>query len=215
MNKKVDYAFKSYVLNEHSDLVLKARQCSLYDYSLNKYAETGEINAVLKNKDKYNMTMVDLSNFCLENGLEKELNECLKINNASYKRTQRLRQRIKDMLTSGKCIFVTLTFNDNTLNNTTYNTRRTFVTRYLKQYNSEYIANVDYGKQNHREHYHAIIKTNSITFEPWRKYGNINTERIRNKDIEKDNVRLAKYICKLSNHAIKETTKRTSLIYSR
>jgi hypothetical protein len=78
-----------------------------------------------------------------------------------------------------------------------------------------YVANIDYGAKNKREHYHALINCDKIDFSNWRKYGNINAERVKNKDIESDKIKLSKYIAKLSNHAIKETTKRSCLIYSR
>lgn len=213
--RNIDYAFKSYVLNNHSDLVIKAKRCSLYDYSINRLNETGEINAVLKKPDKYNMSMYDFMLECYNNGLTKEYKEILKINNASYHRTKRLKERVGSMLVSGDCIFITLTFSDSTLSNTDEKQRRVAVSRYLKQFNCRYVANVDYGSKNHREHYHAIIQSSVIDLSSWRKYGSINVERIRNKDIESDKTKLAKYICKLSNHAIKETTKRSSLIYSR
>ena len=78
-----------------------------------------------------------------------------------------------------------------------------------------YVANIDYGSKNKREHYHALINCDKVDFKSWRKYGNINAKRVRNKDIESDKTKLSKYIAKLSNHAIKETTKRSCLIYSR
>ena len=119
------------------------------------------------------------------------------------------------MLLNGSCIFLTLTFNDDTLRNTTEKQRRVAVSRYLKQYGCMYVANIDYGSKNKREHYHALINCDKVDFKSWRKYGNINAKRVRNKDIESDKNKLSKYIAKLSNHAIKETTKRSCLIYSR
>ena len=112
-------------------------------------------------------------------------------------------------------MFLTLTFNDETLRDTTDKERRVLVSRYLKSFGCSYVANVDYGKENHREHYHAVINTDRIDYSSWHKYGAIDGEKIRNRNIQSDKTRLAKYICKLSNHAIKETTKRSSLIYSR
>ena len=55
----------------------------------------------------------------------------------------------------------------------------------------------------------------SIDLSLWRSYGNINVQKVRNNSIDLNKKRLSKYICKLSNHAIKETTKRSCLIYSR
>lgn len=156
----------------------------------------------------------DLLLECLESGLNRELDECYRINDASWKRTQRLRKRIEDMLLSGPCLFLTLTFNDDTLSSTTDKQRRVAVSRYLKQYQSKYVANIDFGSKNHREHYHAIVCCSRVSSDTW-KYGSVNFKRIRNKNIACDRYKLAKYICKLSNHAIKETTKRCALLYSR
>ena len=78
-----------------------------------------------------------------------------------------------------------------------------------------YVANIDFGAQNHREHYHAVIQCKKIDASSWHKYGAIFIEKVRNNGIGHDCERLSKYVSKLSNHAIKETTKRCSLLYSR
>ena len=210
----IDYSFKSYVLREHNDLLNKAKKCGLVDYSREQLTINGVITPFLAHYSDLPSTQ-ELYDYAKQNDLLKELRECRKINYASYVRTQRLKQRIERMLLSGSCIFLTLTFNNETLNNSTLEERRRFVRRYLKTFNSAYVANIDYGSKNHREHYHAIINANHVDYSAWRKYGNINGEKIRNKDIQSDKTKLAKYICKLSNHAIKETTKRSALIYSR
>lgn len=209
----IDYAFKSYVLKEHNDLLQKAKKSKKLDYAINEYRTNGVLMPILERSNDV-LTMNELFSDCLNNGLEKEYFEALKINDASYKRTQRLRKRIEDMLLSGSCIFLTLTFDDVSLNTTTAKERRVAVSRYLKQYKCKYIANIDFGGVGNREHYHAIINTNKVDYSLWR-YGSINGERIRNRNINCDRFKLAKYICKLSNHAIKETTRRCSLIYSR
>lgn len=212
---KVNYEYKSYVLKEHNDLIHLTQKCKRYSYAQSLLDVYGVVSSCLRDVNNDYMTLGELSYKCLENGLYKEFNECLKINDASYKRTKRLRERIKAMLLDGDCLFLTLTFNDEYLHESTDKERRIAVSRYLKQFNCRYVANIDFGSENGREHYHAVINTPSIRLESWRKYGNINVERIRNRDIAKSETRLAKYICKLSNHAIKETTKRSSLIYSR
>jgi len=213
--RKIDYAFKSYVLREHNDLLQKAKESSLYDYAISQLNNNGVVCHVLKQHKEDVFSMNDLLMYCLENGLEKEFQECIKINHASYYRTLRLKQRIETMLLNGACLFLTLTFNDEAIQNTTEKERRVAVSRYLKKYNCMYVANIDYGKEHEREHYHAVINCDKVVFEDWRKYGNINVQRIRNRNIQSDKTKLAKYICKLSNHAIKETTHRSSLIYSR
>ena len=213
--REIDYAFKSYVLREHSDLIQKARKSTIVDYARNEFNDNGVVLPILRRDNGDIMNVNELCIYCEENGLKREFLECFKINNASYKRTRRLKERIESMLLSGSCLFLTLTFNDTTLATTTAKERRVAVSRYLKQFNCKYVANIDFGSKNHREHYHAVINCEHVDYSSWNKYGNINGERIRNKDIRSDKTKLAKYICKLSNHAIKETTKRSSLIYSR
>lgn len=215
MQRRIDYAFKSKILNEHKDLLLKQKRASLYQYSLNRFYEDGVILYALKTDKEGFSSYNDLVKYCEENDLMNELKECFKINRAEYERTKRLKKRVASMLLNGECVFITLTFNNSTLDNTTEKQRRVAVSRYLKQYGCMYVANIDYGGKKGREHYHALINCDKIDFSSWRKYGNINAQRVRNKDIESDKTKLSKYISKLSNHAIKETTKRSCLIYSR
>ena len=213
MSKRViDYAYKSYVLNEHSELLGKTKRASLLQYAENQYENEGIIMPILR-RDKNELEELNgLWGYCCSNGLENEYNECLKINAASYKRVKRLKTRIRSLLEK-PCIFLTLTFNDSTLADTDAKQRRVAVSRYLKSFNCKYVANIDFGSKNHREHYHAIIQADRVNYKAWNKFGNINGEKIRNNGA--DSVKLAKYVCKLTNHAIKETTKRSCLIYSR
>lgn len=208
--KQVDYAFKSYVLKEHRDLISQFKKAKKNDYLLSLYLSDG---IVLKSYD--GVSVSDIQTDCLSNDLGKVFNEIVRIERAGYNRATRLRKRIETMLLNGDCLFLTLTFNDDTLSNTNEQMRRKLVVRYLKSFNCQYVANIDFGSKNGREHYHAIINTNSIDLKAWRKNGNINVERVRNKDIELSKTRLSKYISKLSNHAVKETTKRNAIIYSR
>jgi len=212
-SKQVDYAYKSYVLREHSELISRYKKAKRYDNAMALYLNEGIVCNTLKNND--GVSVSDLQNECLYNELGKEFNEVIKIDHASCNRATRLRKRIESMLLNGDCLFLTLTFNDETLNNTSDKTRRQLVSRYLKTFNCPYVANIDYGGKNGREHYHAVINATSIDLSSWRKYGAINVQRVRNKSIELSKTRLSKYISKLSNHAIKETTRRCCLIYSR
>ena len=213
----IDYAYKSYVMKEHNDLIKAQKRVSRFEYSKQLLFNYGVVNYTLKNSAN-TMSANDLFFKCFDNGTLKELKECVKINHADYERVKRLKERVRAMLLRGACIFLTLTFTDNTLAETTQKQRRNAVTRFLKQYNCPYIANIDFGidrTKTMREHYHALINCEKISFNEWRRYGNINAQRVRNRDIEKDKTRLSKYIAKLSNHAIKEQAKRSSLIYSR
>lgn len=136
--------------------------------------------------------------------------EARKAANADYRRNTRLKNRIRKMINAGECVFLTLTFTDEVLNSTTTAQRRLYVTRYLKSQSSTYIANIDFGSVNDREHYHGII-SGLADFSQW-TFGNCDGKRV----IESSNpLVLAKYINKLCYHAIKETTKRNAVIYSR
>ena len=79
------------------------------------------------------------------------------LNHAKYQRTKRLKNRIQEAVESGSAYFITITFNDKTLNNTNEQTRRKYVSRWLKSLSEFYVANIDYGLINEREHYHAVI----------------------------------------------------------
>lgn len=153
-----------------------------------------------------------------------DIKEARKINKASYSRVKRLKERVTGMLTSGHCVFCTFNFNDEILSTTTSETRRKYVTRHLKSFNCQYIANIDFGNDNEyidrkgnkrkgtsREHYHALICIDKLPMK-W-SYGFEFLEHVRIKN--STDVKLSKYISKLTNHAIKETTKRYAVIYSR
>lgn len=143
----------------------------------------------------------------------EEYQECIRVNNATRQRNRRLKEHIENMLVSGQCIFLTLTFTDNTLERTNEDTRKRYVKRYLKEVSSQYVANIDYGSKNEREHYHAIVLCDKVDYSFWHKYGAIKGELIKVED--NASKRLSKYVNKLTNHAIKETTRRNCIIYSR
>lgn len=151
-----------------------------------------------------------------------ELQEAERVNSASYKRTKRLKEKMSKLLQLENSIFLTLTFTDSVLASTSEATRKKYVQRYLKEYCQYYIANIDYGSINEREHYHAVIipKTDKIYLKPWTdNYGGTKVKRIHldnNKNNnENSSARLSKYINKLTNHAIKESTHQNRIIYSR
>ena len=138
-----------------------------------------------------------------------ELRECKRIFDSQRKRAQRIRERITRMI-ANQCLFLTLTFTDETLQDTSDTTRRRYITRFLSQFNVPAIANKDFGKENGREHYHAIIQIDKIDYSLY-DYGAINGIKVVVGN--ETDLRIAKYIAKLTNHAIKETTKQSRLIY--
>jgi len=129
-----------------------------------------------------------------------------------YKRRKRIEKHCKTLVNSGCALFVTLTFTDKTLNDTTREQRRRIIQRYLKDNCSHYVANVDYGGRYGREHYHAIV-SNDINLNDYHKYGAIKVQHIRKS--EESLEKLSKYISKLTNHALKQDSLDTRLIFSR
>ena len=203
---KIDYEFKSVVLNVHQDIIKLQKQFSrenylverIENYDKTKYKYLSEILSHFANEDEY---------------MWKVYKECEKINHASYKRNKRLKDRIEQMLLDGNCYFLTLTFSDDTLNRTSDKWRRKSVTYILKEISPEYVANIDYGKKNGREHYHAVIRCDSVPdLSAWKRFGFFNVKLVRSED---DFEKLGKYVGKLTNHAIKNTTRGTRIIYSK
>lgn len=128
-------------------------------------------------------------------------------------RKNRLYNYITDLFKRGPCLFGTLTFREDVLDNTNEKTRRAYVTRFLKKhYPDGYVANIDYGDQEEREHYHFIANGNKYDLNAW-EYGYSFYRKCGTK--KKDRERLAYYTAKLTNHALKKGTKRKRLIYSR
>lgn len=219
---KIDYEYKSYVLKEHVDLLKKQKRCKLYEYAIALKVNEGIISYALKTNNADYQPAFCLEQYACENNLLKELNECEKINHAEFKRTKRLKKRVASMLNGGPCLFLTLTFTDNTLAETSQKQRRVAVCRFLKELNCRYVANIDFGvdeTKTMREHYHALVQYDYLSkdyMNEWRdKYGNIDAEKVRLRNGDNATDKMSKYIAKLSNHAIKEMARRSALIYSR
>lgn len=200
----IDYALKSKVMQQGLHILQKKISKSIYaDYVLKSYGE------VIRHE--YNIeTALDAEEYYMTN-MPTEWKEAIKINHASYARTKRLKKKIATMLNQGNCIFLTFTFTDEVLAKTNADTRRQKVRRFLSSYNCDYVANIDFGSKNGREHYHALIQTDKVDYKTF-DYGALNGEKVRSTN---DFAKLAKYISKLTNHAIKDTAKGSRLIYNR
>lgn len=201
---KIDYAFKAEVLSEHQDVIKLQRKVSLLNY-IETYTDE-EVDA------EYREAIRDMVSFLLaDEDTCKIWREAEKINLAYYARVKRLKCRIADMLQEGTCFFLTLTFTDQVLESTSPLTRRRYVTRFLKSLGSSYCANIDFGSQNGREHYHAVVLCSSPDMSGWDKLGFSNAKKIASED---DFTPIAKYVSKLTNHAVKATVKGSRAIYS-
>lgn len=116
------------------------------------------------------------------------------------------KKKIDVYLSSFKCSFMTLTFNDDNLK---YATNVINIRRALNKLNVPYIANVDYGGLKGRIHYHVFICSQEVDLSFW-KYGAVNIKKII---IDNDaSEKISKYLIKLTNHSFKESNK---LIYSK
>lgn len=158
-----------------------------------------------------------------------------KLYNNTYKRAARLRSSLRVWLSAGPLYFLTLTFTDKQLDTTSTASRRQYVSRFLSSLGCLYAANIDYGAKFEREHYHAVIcvrdvlpsvidrAKNGQLFERFeiqdlweKKHGFLYVQGPIYKDEDRnDSTALAKYVTKLSNHALKTTGKGQPLLYSR
>lgn len=161
----------------------------------------------------------------------------LSLNQSRYRRVKRVKDKIGAYVQSGYAYFLTLTFTDEVLNRTSYDTRRQKVRRTLKKCCRAYVANIDFGdkaknpQSNGREHYHALVYADDekrLVSDLNRLWGsetpnNKETLRIGIYKLERvrytpeDAERTSKYVAKLSNHAMKQdkNAKAPRLIYSR
>lgn len=146
------------------------------------------------------------------------VNACRKVDDAKRQRVKRCKLRIKGIVFDGDAIFLTLTFNDEILASTSQETRRRYVTRLLKRYCSKYVANIDFGKENGREHYHAIVQCDKENAEmvkkAWgKKCGFADFRKVGSQ--EDDLAKTTKYINKLNGHCFKDSNHMHRVIYSR
>lgn len=200
----IDYTYKAKILK--SSLSNAIKKISLCNH-LNILSDfTGEFYSQSLSDSSLNMWFDSLAHkygFCA-------ILEAERINNATYHRTIRLKKRVESII-SYPSLFLTLTFTNKVLSTTSKVTRRRYVARYLKSITNNYVANIDYGSKKGREHYHALVQVDFIDHTGW-SYGSINFKTVSYEStVSRD--KLSEYISKLTNHAIKKTTKREHLIY--
>jgi len=123
---------------------------------------------------------------------------------AIWKLQHRIKERLIPMLTSNASVlFLTLTFDDAHLP-TKENEQQTesYVNDFFNSHPwvISYVANTDYGKENGRFHWHAVVLTEkNLSFEPW-IYGTVDFERVRKSSVP---LRLSRYLVMLKHHAVK------------
>ena len=88
---KIDYAFKAYVLRNHSEPIANYKKAKLHDYAFNTYLNEGIVYKSLY----YVQSLAELQEDCMYSGLFREYLEIAKIDKASCNRSSRLRKRIE------------------------------------------------------------------------------------------------------------------------
>lgn len=212
---KIDYQFKSRVLKS-----------GLVDYipKIVKYEsfQSGFSNYSSKDVLSYEEYSFLLNSF-KSTFSEEEITEAKKIYKANLNRKTRLR-KVLSLMFQKPCIFLTLNFNDKALKMKPY-VRRKKISDFLNSFNVPYVANIDFGSDSQyidrrgelrqatsREHYHAVLMLPFIDLSLY-KYGFAFAEPVRISNTS--NKKISSYLSKLVNHAIKESTKQTRLMYSK
>lgn len=207
-SKKPDYELKSYLLKTGLYKEFKKALFDTFWFEVLEKKFDSNINSFKSSAEAYHF-LEDLSLT-----LPNEFKECYRMKRAEHSRSIRLNKKINDIILNGDSLFLTLTFRDDVLESTNEDTRRRYVARWLKENGLKYVANIDFGKKNEREHYHAVILVNhKLDYTSW-PYGALNGQKITNSNISTP-YKLKNYINKLVNHALKDTARQVRLIYSR
>lgn len=157
---------------------------------------------------------------CFKNGIipifeDKKMESLL---SSRYQKCSRIKKHLIYLVLRYEYLyFVTFTFDDEHLN-LCDRSRKDLIKKSLYSFDSniKFILNIDYGKNTERLHYHCIVATNDCGdfFHHLKLYYPCFTwiERLY---ISNDGLkRLPKYINKLSNHAIKDSTRKSRVIYN-
>lgn len=135
-----------------------------------------------------------------------------------YNKVSRIKQHFVYMIMKKKNIyFLTFTFDDKYINKCD-RTKKDLIKNLLNEIDScsFYILNVDYGSKTERQHYHCIYGTNkdlNLKFILDKYYPCFSyTEKIR---LDSSSInKVSKYINKLSNHALKSSTKKSRIYFN-
>lgn len=151
-----------------------------------------------------------------------ELRECFRIYNANHQRKKngfnelckwmfaiQNTQTYKDF----EIVFGTLTFKDKVLDSTSARTRARYITKFLSNQTYHYMANIDFGNKNNREHYHFIAMIEKkMNLSKW-KYGGNKVEVV--PTTSQDIASVKNYLMKLNNHSYKESTRQQRILKDR
>lgn len=202
---KYDNKFKSEVIeNGYLKAVISKRKQLYYD---NKESVLNAELGVFETR--YNSN--EWNDYFFSNINDAYFDCSLRLIESKSRKYNKAKKKIENIVMSyDKPIFITLTFTDDVLSRTSPETRRKYVSRFLKEHCKDYVANIDFSPEKKREHYHAVIGER-VDFTKW-VYGFAFTEIIRVQD--NDLKRISNYIVKLTSHAFKVNSS-LRLIYSR
>lgn len=157
--------------------------------------------------------------YCFNNQIEFEKDKKLEsILCSRYNKVRRIKEHLIYMYHKKIYLyFITFTFDDVYIDKCD-RTKKDLIKKSLMSFDEDlyYILNVDYGKTSEREHYHCIVGTNSkLDLNLYLKFVYpcfTKTELIRfdSNSFKK----IPKYINKLSNHAIKESTRSSRIVFN-
>lgn len=157
--------------------------------------------------------------FCFENGLKVEKNKKLEsILSSRYNKIGRIRSHFVWLYHNKKYIyFLTFTFSDDNISKCD-RTRKDYIKKSLYSFDKDicFILNIDYGKKNERLHYHAIVGTD-LSFDLKKHLENTYDDFTYCEPVRFDDSSfksIPKYLNKLTNHAVKDSTKHSRIIFN-
>lgn len=174
-----------------------------YEFFVNGVASP--LMAEYQRREDFAFELIESELFGFDLETEKKADKLIK---SRKQKAKRVRKRI-DMIMQNDALFLTFTFTDDVLASTTFEKRKRYIKDWLSKLNCHYVANLDYGKKNGREHYHAVVGISSVDFGSY-SLGSLNGIKIRQGS---NSIALSRYIVKLTSHCLKNTAR--TIIYSR
>lgn len=192
-----------------NDLGIKIDQKSTID----KLHEVDNYSVKMFDNDSRTLSTIDydMANLIIDGLTKNDFRVCYNMRHAETRRKKRLKDYIQWLIDNYQCVFLTLTFNDETLKKNKLDSLQQKVCRYLNDATGGlYVANVDYGKKKERIHYHAICPV-GLDYSKWHKNGAIKGKKV----VVPNSAAMGAYIAKFQNHATKETTHNARTIYGK
>lgn len=157
----------------------------------------------------------EILKYILPDFTDEELKECERLRNNFREQRKKIQDHLEYLFKRKdyRLYFMTFTFNDQTLSTTSKETRRRKIVKTLNPC-EDYFYNIDFGAENDREHYHAVIAVNKSDKQEYKDGKHIRlkcfddytagfyyAERIRTDETSK--AKISKYITKLTFHSVK------------